>query len=67
MSSQNTSKSACNTLTSNRSIIVTFRLTWSEYKKLENKAGGKRKISSFIRTKLGFEGYVSDVRDERNG
>jgi hypothetical protein len=38
-----------------RSIRVSFRLTWAEYKTLLEKCGSPRKLSAWIRKKLGVE------------
>jgi len=36
-------------------IRISFRVDWTTYKQLVEKAGGKRRLSSFIRRKLGIE------------
>jgi hypothetical protein len=38
-----------------KDIRVSFRVDWSTYKKLVEKAGGKRRLSVFIRKTLGVE------------
>jgi hypothetical protein len=38
-----------------RNIRVSFRLTYSEYKQLLERCGGKRRLSGFIRKALGVE------------
>jgi len=38
-----------------RNVRVSFRLTFNEYKALLEQAGGKRRLSGFIRKALGVE------------
>lgn len=46
------SRIPCNT---KRVIILPFRVTWKEYQSLIQKAGGKGKLSAYIRKKLELE------------
>jgi len=39
-----------------KSICVSFRVSWPMYKRLLEKTGGRRRLSSFIRRKLDLEG-----------
>ncbi len=48
---QNHCKSGSNT----KSILIQFRVTPQQWKKLLQKAGGKGKVSNYIRRKLGFK------------
>ena len=38
-----------------KEVRVSFRVDWESYKRLLEKAGGKRRLSSFIRKSLGIE------------
>jgi hypothetical protein len=38
-----------------KDIRVSFRVDWNTYKKLVEQAGGKRRLSGFIRKALGVE------------
>jgi hypothetical protein len=38
-----------------KEVRVSFRVDWESYKRLLEKAGGKRRLSSFIRRALGVE------------
>jgi hypothetical protein len=38
-----------------KGVRVSFRVDWESYKRLLEKAGGKRRLSSFIRRALGVE------------
>jgi len=50
----NSAKTVCNT--NSRRIIVNFRVSVKEWKLLLRRAGGKGKLSRYIRRKLGIEG-----------
>jgi len=54
LSNANHAKTPCNTFSS-RTIIVNFRVSPSEWKLLLRKAGGRGRLSSWIRMKLGIE------------
>ena len=47
----NPSETHCNT----KSIVVPFRVTYKQWKKLLQKAGGRGNLSHFIRQKLGLK------------
>jgi hypothetical protein len=38
-----------------KEVRVSFRVDWESYKRLLEKAGGKRRLSGFIRRALGVE------------
>lgn len=38
-----------------KEVRVSFRVDWESYKRLLEKAGGKRRLSGFIRKALGVE------------
>jgi hypothetical protein len=38
-----------------KDIRVSFRVDWATYKRLVSEAGGSRRLSSFIRRRLGLE------------
>jgi len=38
-----------------KDVRVSFRVDWQTYKRLLEKAGGKRRLSFFIRKSLGIE------------
>lgn len=48
-----------------RSVLISLRLTWAEYEALQKLAGGRGKVSDYIRRAL-FKQKVKSLNKEAN-